>query len=87
MTLATLTALRGIGLLITNGATISITNDNFTNFSRGNFLWRAESFLDGAGGGDSRLCVPASEPLGSLSLRHRLQYGGRAAFRRQHQVR
>ena len=38
MTLATLTALRGIGLLITNGATISVTNDQFTGFSRGNFL-------------------------------------------------
>jgi ribose transport system permease protein len=38
MTLATLTALRGIGLLITNGATISITNTNFTGFSRGDFL-------------------------------------------------
>jgi ribose transport system permease protein len=38
MTLATLTALRGIGLLITNGATISITNDAFTGFSRGDFL-------------------------------------------------
>jgi len=38
MTLATLTALRGIGLLITNGATISITNDVFTGFSRGDFL-------------------------------------------------
>jgi ribose transport system permease protein len=38
MTLATLTALRGVGLLITNGATISITNDQFTGFSRGDFL-------------------------------------------------
>lgn len=38
MTLATLTALRGIGLLITNGATISITNDTFTGFSRASFL-------------------------------------------------
>jgi ribose transport system permease protein len=38
MTLATLTALRGIGLLITNGATISVTNDQFTGFSRGSFL-------------------------------------------------
>ncbi len=35
MTLATLTALRGIGLLITNGATISGLPDDFTNFSRG----------------------------------------------------
>ncbi len=35
MTLATLTALRGIGLLITNGATISGLPDEFTNFSRG----------------------------------------------------
>jgi ribose transport system permease protein len=38
MTLASLTALRGVGLLITNGATISITNDSFTGFSRGDFL-------------------------------------------------
>jgi ribose transport system permease protein len=38
MTLATYTALRGIGLLITNGATISITNTDFTGFSRGDFL-------------------------------------------------
>ncbi|MBV8378462.1 MAG: ABC transporter permease [Verrucomicrobia bacterium] len=38
MTLATLTALRGVGLLITNGATISITNDEFTGFSRGDLI-------------------------------------------------
>ena len=38
MTLSTMYALRGIGLLITNGATISITNDAFTNFSRTSFL-------------------------------------------------
>jgi ribose transport system permease protein len=38
MTLATLTALRGIGLLMTNGATISISNDDFTGFSRGDFI-------------------------------------------------
>jgi ribose transport system permease protein len=38
MTLASLTALRGIGLLITNGATISITNDTFTGFSRGSYF-------------------------------------------------
>ncbi len=38
MTLATMYALRGIGLLITNGATISITNDAFTSFSRSSFL-------------------------------------------------
>ena len=35
MTLATMQSLRGIGLLITNGATISITNDTFTDFSQG----------------------------------------------------
>lgn len=35
ITLATLTSLRGIGLLVTDGATISITNDSFTNFSIG----------------------------------------------------
>ncbi len=35
MTLATLTALRGIGLLMTNGSSISIDNDSFTGFSRG----------------------------------------------------
>ena len=38
MTLASMYALRGIGLLITNGATISITNDDFTGFSRASFL-------------------------------------------------
>jgi ribose transport system permease protein len=38
MTLATWTALRDVGFLITNGATISITNTAFTGFSRGDFL-------------------------------------------------
>lgn len=38
MTLATLTALTGIGLLITNGASISGLPDAFTNFSRDVFL-------------------------------------------------
>jgi len=35
ITLATYTALKGIGLLMTNGSTINITNDAFTGFSRG----------------------------------------------------
>ena len=38
MTLATLTAIPNIGFLITNGATITITNDAFSAFSRGDFL-------------------------------------------------
>ncbi len=38
MTLATMYALRGIGFLITNGATISVDNDAFTGFSRASFL-------------------------------------------------
>ncbi len=38
ITLATLTSLRGIGLLITNGSTISISDESFTNFSRADFL-------------------------------------------------
>lgn len=38
ITLATLTSLRGIGLLITNGSTISITDESFTNFARADFL-------------------------------------------------
>ncbi|KQV35846.1 MULTISPECIES: ABC transporter permease [unclassified Rhizobium] len=38
ITLATLTSLRGIGLLITDGSTISITHEAFTGFSRANFL-------------------------------------------------
>src|SRR5271157_5124116 len=38
MTLATMYALRGIGFLITNGATISIDNNAFTGFSRASFL-------------------------------------------------
>ncbi|MGI3902675.1 MAG: ABC transporter permease [Janthinobacterium lividum] len=38
MTLASLTALRGIGLLVTNGATISGLPDSFTDFSRANLF-------------------------------------------------
>jgi ribose transport system permease protein len=38
ITLATLTSLRGIGLLLTDGSTISITHEGFTAFSRANFL-------------------------------------------------
>ena len=38
ITLATLTSLRGIGLLITNGSTISISNDAFTTFRAADFL-------------------------------------------------
>ena len=45
MTLATMQALRGIGLLITNGATISITNDDFTNFSQGSVFSVPNLFL------------------------------------------
>ena len=38
VTLATLTSLRGIGLVVTKGSTISIGNESFTNFSRAEFL-------------------------------------------------
>jgi ribose transport system permease protein len=38
ITLATLTSLRGVGLLITNGSSINITNEAFSNFSRADFL-------------------------------------------------
>jgi ribose transport system permease protein len=38
ITLATLTSLRGIGLLITNGSSINITNEDFSNFARADFL-------------------------------------------------
>ena len=38
ITLATLTSLRGIGLLITNGSTIGIKNEAFNAFSRGSFV-------------------------------------------------
>lgn len=38
MTLASLQVLFGAGLLITNGASINITNDAFTQFSRNDFL-------------------------------------------------
>ncbi|WFS01008.1 ABC transporter permease [Rhizobium tumorigenes] len=38
ITLATLTSLRGIGLLITNGSSINITNEAFSNFARADFL-------------------------------------------------
>jgi len=38
ITLATLTSLRGIGLLITNGSSINITDEAFSNFARADFL-------------------------------------------------
>jgi ribose transport system permease protein len=38
ITLATLTSLRGIGLVMTNGATINITNKGFTDFATRDFL-------------------------------------------------
>ena len=38
ITLATLTSLRGIGLLMTNGSTINITNEGFNQFSRESFI-------------------------------------------------
>jgi len=38
ITLATLTSLRGIGLLMTNGNSININNDAFQAFSRGSFV-------------------------------------------------
>lgn len=38
ITLATLTSLRGVGLLMTNGSSISINNDAFQAFSRESFL-------------------------------------------------
>lgn len=38
ITLATLTSLRGIGLLMTHGAPINIVNDSFTSFSVKDFL-------------------------------------------------
>ncbi|MER8382699.1 MULTISPECIES: ABC transporter permease [unclassified Mesorhizobium] len=38
ITLATLTSLRGIGLLMTNGNSISINNDAFQTFSRSSFV-------------------------------------------------
>jgi ribose transport system permease protein len=38
ITLATLTSLRGVGLLMTNGNSISIQNDAFQQFSRNSFL-------------------------------------------------
>lgn len=38
VTLATLTSLRGIGLVVTKGSTISISDESFTNFSRAEFL-------------------------------------------------
>jgi ribose transport system permease protein len=37
MTLATMTVLRGFGLILTNGSTISINNSTFTSFSYGSF--------------------------------------------------
>ncbi|QRM43215.1 ABC transporter permease [Rhizobium sp. BG4] len=38
ITLATLTSLRGVGLLITNGSSINIVNEDFSNFARADLL-------------------------------------------------
>ena len=95
MTLSTMYALRGIGLLITNGATISITNDTFTNFSRTSVSRLSmdgrelvpDSFpgVDGRPGGRSVSRLSQSQPLGTLSIRDRVEQGGSAALRRQRQ--
>ncbi|MCP8937910.1 ABC transporter permease [Alsobacter sp. SYSU M60028] len=45
ITLATFTALRGVGLLMTNGSTVNVTNDVFTGFSRGEFLGIPNLFM------------------------------------------
>jgi ribose transport system permease protein len=45
ITLATFTALRGVGLLMTNGSTINVTNDTFTGFSRGEVLGIPNLFM------------------------------------------
>jgi ribose transport system permease protein len=45
ITLATYTALKGVGLLMTNGSTINVTNDMFTGFSRGEFLGLPNLFV------------------------------------------
>ncbi len=77
-------SLRGIGLLLTNGSTISISNEAFTNFSRADFSC-AKPVLDGDRGGDPRLHLPAHEPLGPLSLRCRFQQRSGPPLRRQRQ--
>jgi ribose transport system permease protein len=38
ITLATLTSLRGVGLLITNGSSVNIVNADFTDFARADFF-------------------------------------------------
>ncbi len=85
MTLASLTALRGVGLLITNGATISITNDTFTGFSRGDFLGVPNLFWMVL-----VVAIPAyfflhQSRWGTLSLRDRIEHGGGAPFGCQRQ--
>ena len=63
--------------------TISINNDAF-HAVLARFLPRhPEPVLDGDPGRRSGLCLPPSQPLGPLSLRGRLQCGGRAPVRRQ----
>ena len=59
MTLATWTALRDVGFLITNGATISITNTAFTNFSRTDFLAVPFLYLQDGGLKFSWLPIPS----------------------------
>jgi len=72
MTLATLTALRGVGLLITNGRH-HLHHQRCVHrlFSR-RIYRRAESFLDGGRGRGSGLHILAPKPFRPLPLRYRL---------------
>ena len=80
MTLATLTALRGIGLLMTNGATISYQRHVYRLLAR-RLSRHPQSLLDGGGGGRAGLHFSASQPLWAISVRDRLEYGGGPPFR------
>ena len=83
ITLATLTSLRGIGLLMTNGNSISINNDAFTGVLAQLLHRHPQSVLDGDPGRHPGLHLPASQPLGPLSVLGRLQRRGLAPVRRQ----
>ncbi len=85
MTLASLTALRGFGLLITNGATISGLPDSFTDFSPKQLLGRALAFLDGRAGRSAGLYAAAAQPVGALPFRHRVKRRSGSAHGRQRQ--
>jgi ribose transport system permease protein len=85
ITLATLTALRGYRPADHQRLDDQHHQRGLHQLLARRFPRHSEPVLDGHPGGGTGLHLPASQPLGPLSLRGRLQQRSRAPFRRQRQ--